>query len=104
VPAVVLSVNVGSPETVRLRQPTTSGILKRPVPAVVLRAPGPRQGGLGSGVVGDDHERLFMYAQARPLSQLPTCAIRSVPSSSDGMAVSLPMICAAIWSHVVASS
>ena len=52
-PAVVLSVNVGSPETVRLRRPTTTGILKRPVPAVVLRAPGPRQGGLGSGVVGD---------------------------------------------------
>ena len=51
---------------------------------------------VGSGVVGDDHDRLFWYAHAKPLSQLPTWAIRSVPSSSDGSGVSLPICFAAI--------
>ena len=27
---------------------------------------------MGSGVVGDDHARLFMYTHAKPLSQFPT--------------------------------
>jgi hypothetical protein len=37
------------------------------------------------------------------LSQLPTCAIRSVPISSEGIGVALPMLWAAIWSTVVPS-
>lgn len=46
------SLNVGVVEAlpgVRAR----TAIRKRPVDRVVVRAPGPRQGGLGSGVVGD---------------------------------------------------
>lgn len=53
VPAVVLSVNAGSLEQVPgLRRP--SGIRKRPVDRIEVRDPGPKRGGLGSGVVGDE--------------------------------------------------
>jgi MOSC domain-containing protein YiiM len=52
VPAVVRSVNAGSPEPVPgLKRP--SGIRKRPVDVIDVRDPGPKRGGLGSGVVGD---------------------------------------------------
>jgi len=52
VPAVVLSVNAGSLEQVPgLRRP--SGIHKRPVERIEVRDPGPKRGGLGSGVIGD---------------------------------------------------
>src|SRR5438093_6033779 len=53
---------------------------------------------VGSGFVGEDHDKLFWYTQAYPLSQLPTIAMRSVPSSSDGICVSLPICFAIIWS------
>lgn len=48
----VLSVNVGQ---VRPNAATTkgSGIDKQPVASIEVRAPGPKKGGLGSGVVGD---------------------------------------------------
>ena len=50
--ATVLSVNAGRLETVEgVRRP--SGICKRPVEQIEVRDPGPKRGGLGSGVVGD---------------------------------------------------
>jgi len=52
VSATVLSVNAGSAEPVPgLRRP--SGIRKRPVDRIEVRDPGPKRGGLGSGVGGD---------------------------------------------------
>ena len=52
VPAVVRSVNAASAEPVPgLKRP--SGIRKRPVDVIEVRDPGPKRGGLGSGVVGD---------------------------------------------------
>jgi MOSC domain-containing protein YiiM len=52
VPAVVRSVNAGSAGPVPgLKRP--SGIRKRPVDVIEVRDPGPKRGGLGSGVVGD---------------------------------------------------
>jgi MOSC domain-containing protein YiiM len=52
-PAQVLSLNVGSPEPNAAKGVPSTGIGKRPVGSAVLRAPGPRHGGLGSGVEGD---------------------------------------------------
>ena len=50
--AVVRSVNSGAPEPVPgLKRP--SGIRKRPVEVIEVRDPGPKRGGLGSGVIGD---------------------------------------------------
>ncbi|GAA5115321.1 MOSC domain-containing protein [Alloalcanivorax gelatiniphagus] len=51
--ATVLSVNAGRLAPVAgMRRP--SGIRKSPVGRIEVRAPGPKRGGLGSGVVGDD--------------------------------------------------
>jgi MOSC domain-containing protein YiiM len=70
---VVRSVNVGSPrDGIRPRGRATA-IDKRPVDAVEVRDPGPKRGGLGSGVVGDDvvsrkhhgGSRQAVYAVAR---------------------------------------
>ena len=49
--ATVLSVNAGARSMPGLRRP--SGIHKRPVDRIEVRDPGPKRGGLGSGVVGD---------------------------------------------------
>ena len=52
VPALVRSVSSGKAEAVPgLKRP--SGIHKRPVDRIEVRDPGPKRGGLGSGVVGD---------------------------------------------------
>lgn len=51
--ARVLSVNVGRPAPNRSGRDGMSGIDKHPVGAVAVRDPGPKQGGEGSGVVGD---------------------------------------------------
>jgi MOSC domain-containing protein YiiM len=52
VTAAVRSVNAAVPEPVPgLKRP--SGIRKRPVERIEVRDPGPKRGGLGSGVVGD---------------------------------------------------
>jgi MOSC domain-containing protein YiiM len=51
--AVVLSVNVGLPEPNPAKDVPHTGIAKRPVESALLRAPGPKHGGLGSGLVGD---------------------------------------------------
>ncbi|MFJ3956277.1 MOSC domain-containing protein [Arthrobacter sp. NPDC090010] len=50
--AHVVSVNIGAarPNTAK---DTPTGIYKRPVDQIELRPPGPKRGGLGSGVVGD---------------------------------------------------
>jgi MOSC domain-containing protein YiiM len=50
----VLSVNVGAPRPGITPKRELSAIDKRPVDAVEVRDPGPKRGGLGSGVVGDD--------------------------------------------------
>ncbi len=71
--ARVATVNVGSSEPNSAKQVGVTGIHKRPVDAAELRAPGPKQGGLGSGVVGDfigdrrSHggDRQAVYAFAR---------------------------------------
>ena len=69
----VRSVNVGSPrEGIRPHGQRTA-IDKRPVTSVEVRDPGPKRGGLGSGVVGDDvvsrkhhgGSRQAVYAVAR---------------------------------------
>ena len=51
--ATVLSVNAGTLEPLAgVRRPTA--IHKQPVERIEVRDPGPKKGGLGSGVVGDD--------------------------------------------------
>ena len=54
-PAVarVRSVNIGSREANPAKAVGVTGIGKRPVESAVLRRPGPKDGGLGSGLVGD---------------------------------------------------
>lgn len=50
----LLSVNLGQPEPNPYKTSTSTGIGKRPVDRPVeVRAPGPKHGGLGSGLVGD---------------------------------------------------
>lgn len=51
--AVVLSLNVGSAAPSTAKSVGVTGIAKQPVASVQVRAPGPKHGGLGSGVVGD---------------------------------------------------
>lgn len=52
--ATIRSVNVGRPRDGILPKGRATAIDKRPVDAVEVRDPGPRRGGLGSGVLGDD--------------------------------------------------
>ncbi|MGL5816032.1 MAG: MOSC domain-containing protein [Phycicoccus sp.] len=52
--SLVRSVNVGRPRVGILPENGRTAIDKRPVESVEVRDPGPKQGGLGSGVVGDD--------------------------------------------------
>lgn len=51
---VVRSVNVGGARSGIRRRGGDTAIDKRPVASVEVRDPGPKKGGLGSGVVGDD--------------------------------------------------
>ena len=52
--AQILSVNLGRAEPNPYKPAKSTGIGKRPVPGPVeVRAPGPKHGGLGSGLVGD---------------------------------------------------
>lgn len=51
--ALVISVNLGSARPTETNSAGGTGIDKHPVDSLAIRAPGPRQGGLGSGVVGD---------------------------------------------------
>ncbi|WP_163510683.1 MOSC domain-containing protein [Fodinicola acaciae] len=69
---VLLSLNVGRRTAVTVKS-GSSGIDKRPVDAVRVRAPGPKRGGLGSGLVGDtivdvanhggDDQAVYAYAR-----------------------------------------
>lgn len=52
-PAYVRSLNVGKRESTSATRSGVTGIAKRPVEAAQVRPPGPRRGGLGSGLVGD---------------------------------------------------
>lgn len=71
--ARIRSVNVGAPREGIGSKGRTTGIDKRPTSRVEVRDPGPRQGGLGSGVVGDEvcarrhhgGSRQAVYAVAR---------------------------------------
>lgn len=51
--ARLLSLNIGSSEPNPAKKVGVTGIGKKPVDSATLRAPGPKHGGLGSGVVGD---------------------------------------------------
>ncbi len=51
--ASIRSVNVGLARPTEHSGVPTTGIDKHPAPRIEVRAPGPRAGGLGSGVVGD---------------------------------------------------
>jgi len=53
VSAHVATVNVGSREPNPAKKVGLTGILKRPVDVATLRAPGPKRGGRGSGLVDD---------------------------------------------------
>ncbi|MEO7070350.1 MAG: MOSC domain-containing protein [Nostocoides sp.] len=50
---VVRSVNVGAAAPIRGGKGIPTGIVKQPVDLLVVRDPGPKHGGLGTGVVGD---------------------------------------------------
>ena len=70
---VVRSVNVGGARSGIRRRGGETAIDKRPVAAIEVRDPGPKRGGLGSGVLGDDvvsrkhhgGSRQAVYAVAR---------------------------------------
>lgn len=72
-PGFVATVNVGSEEPNGAKTVGVTGIRKKPVAAATLRAPGPKHGGLGSGLVGDfigdvrhhGGDRQAVYAFAR---------------------------------------
>jgi MOSC domain-containing protein YiiM len=72
--AHVLTVNVAHPRTNPHDERTVTGIDKRPAAgAVAVRAPGPKHGGLGSGLIGDtigdpsvhggDDQAVYAYAR-----------------------------------------
>jgi MOSC domain-containing protein YiiM len=71
--AYVHSLNVGRPEPSAAKEVGVTGIGKRPVDSAVLRAPGPKQSGLGSGVEGDfigdtrhhggDYQAVYAFAR-----------------------------------------
>ena len=71
--AHLLSLNVGRPEPSTAKNVGVTGIGKRPVDSAVLRAPGPKHGGRGSGVEGDflgdtrhhggDYQAVYAFAR-----------------------------------------
>lgn len=71
--ARLLSLNIGVAEPNPAKSVGVTGIGKKPVDSAVLREPGPRRGGLGSGVVGDfvgdvrhhggDQQAVYAYAR-----------------------------------------
>ncbi|WP_270886403.1 MOSC domain-containing protein [Pedococcus sp. 5OH_020] len=72
-PASVLSLNMGGPQPNPAKKVRATGIGKSPVASALLRAPGPKRGGLGSGLVGDfigdsrhhggDYQAVYAYAR-----------------------------------------
>jgi MOSC domain-containing protein YiiM len=73
VPALLLSLNIGNAEPNPAKRVGTTGIGKQPVGSAVLRPPGPKHGGLGSGLAGDfigdtrhhggDHQAVYAFAR-----------------------------------------
>ncbi|KQU69343.1 hypothetical protein ASD62_15925 [Phycicoccus sp. Root563] len=71
--ARLLSLNIGASEPNPAKSVGVTGIGKKPVGSATLRAPGPKHGGLGSGVVGDfiadvkhhggDQQAVYAYAR-----------------------------------------
>lgn len=71
--ASLLSVNVGTAAPSAAKRVGTTGIGKVPVESAVVRAPGPKHGGLGSGLEGDfigdarhhggDFQAVYAYAR-----------------------------------------
>ncbi|SDP29605.1 MOSC domain-containing protein YiiM [Pedococcus dokdonensis] len=71
--AHLLSLNIGRAEPSTAKKVGVTGIAKRPVESAVLRAPGPKRGGLGSGVEGDflgdtrhhggDYQAVYAFAR-----------------------------------------
>src|SRR5690348_13975897 len=71
--AHLLSLNVGRAEPSTAKNVGVTGIGKLPVDSAVLRAPGPKHGGLGSGVEGDflgdtrhhggDYQAVYAFAR-----------------------------------------
>lgn len=71
--ARVLSVNVGRAEPSAAKHVGTTGIGKQPVESADVRSPGPKHGGLGSGLVGDfigdqqhhggDYQAVYAFAR-----------------------------------------
>jgi MOSC domain-containing protein YiiM len=71
--AHLLSLNVGRSEPSTAKNVGVTGIAKRPVDSAVLRSPGPKHGGLGSGVEGDflgdtrhhggDYQAVYAFAR-----------------------------------------
>jgi MOSC domain-containing protein YiiM len=69
----VASVNLGTREPSTAKDVGVTGIRKRSVPSAVLRAPGPKHGGLGSGLVDDfigdvqhhggDYQAVYAFAR-----------------------------------------
>src|SRR4026208_1672935 len=71
--AHLLSLNVGRAEPSTAKNVGVPGTAKRPVDPAHLRAPGPKRGGLGSGVEGDflgdtqhhggDYQAVYAFAR-----------------------------------------
>jgi MOSC domain-containing protein YiiM len=71
--AHLLSLNVGRSEPNAAKKVGVTGIGKQPVESALLRAPGPKRGGLGSGVEGDflgdtrhhggDYQAVYAFAR-----------------------------------------
>jgi MOSC domain-containing protein YiiM len=89
----VRSVNVGRREPNPAKDVGVTGFDKRSVEEVVLRAPGPKHGGLGSGLVGDfigdvrshggDGQAVYAFAREE-LDQWGTRLGRELPDGAFG--------------------
>ena len=92
-PAHVLSLNVGAAEPNGAKGTLPTGIHKVPVAEATVRAPGPKHGGLGSGLDGDfigdqrhhggDHQAVYAFAREQ-LDWWATELGRELPSGAFG--------------------
>ena len=92
-PAHVLSLNVGAAEPNGAKGTLPTGIHKVPVAEATVRAPGPKHGGLGSGLDGDfigdqrhhggDYQAVYAFAREQ-LDWWATELGRKLPSGAFG--------------------
>jgi len=92
-PAHVLSLNVGAAEPNGAKGTLPTGIHKVPVAEATVRAPGPKHGGLGSGLDGDfigdqrhhggDHQAVYAFAREQ-LDWWATELGRELPNGAFG--------------------